>query len=256
VTAKLVRALVRPGTHVRSALLRTVVDPRTIPGALAASGLEAPWPDAAPAPLLRAFVRAVEVGCLGPVAPGLTLEIKPIRETEFPSGEVETVQSVALPPLTEGALAVLENMLCASVPLGGGLTRATIEEDQVKDESTLDIATLPPVTPPFRTLFPEPQFARDLRLLVALRRPLDSAAEEAIVERLTAWAKLCVGGFPAPEVGGLSMMKLDDVSPHVDDLLTGQIGIFAGSPAAWDALARLGVTLHRDVAPLEAIEIT
>lgn len=255
-SAKPVRYLVRPGVHQRLLRVRTVTEPAKIPAAIAESGLEAPWPDAAPGPLLRAFVRAVEVGCLGPVPPGLTLEIQVIRDAELPSGEVETVQSVTLPPLAEGALAVLGNMLCASAPLGGGFTRGTIEEDQVKDESTPDIATLPPATPPFRTLFPEPQFARDLRLLIALRRPLDGAAEEALRERLTAWAKLCVGGFPAPEVGGLSMMKLDDVHPHADDIVTGQIGIFAGGPAAWDALARLGAALHRDVAPLEALEIT
>ncbi|WP_437655261.1 hypothetical protein [Sorangium sp. So ce1182] len=250
-----IRYFIHPGLRERTVLVHTVTDARTIPAALEESGVEEPLPNAAVGAVLAAFLRGVEVGCLGPVAPSLSLELHQVRHTETPSGEEEMVWSVVLPRLSPGALAVLGHMLAASVALGSGLVRASIEEESITQEAAPELSTLPQASPPFRTLFPEPYFCKELRLLMVFRRALSEADVSAVRHVLAAWESILIGGFPAPGLRGLSMVSLHDVSSHLDEEITGTLEMFTGGKEAWDALARAGMMIHRDIAPLEALEV-
>jgi hypothetical protein len=232
--------------------LRFQVEPGTRPRLVVVRIARDATATADPGLLLDAFVRGVLAGCLGLVPPGTTILPEPL----VPPSPDEVAFRLPLPPLPEGALQVLGNMAVASVYLDSGITRLVVEEQvdpPPAPRTTLGLASLtPPIAP-----FPVPRFEAALLKRCGLLATFQCALGEPEVERVAsaarAWEGLTLGGFPAPL--GLSMTRILDVAPHLDDEIVIRLEFFAGGAEAWHAIVRAFEQIHRDVAPVRSLEM-
>lgn len=245
----------RPGVHPRTIQVHLVIDEGAISAALEELGETAPHPNANAEVVFQSFLQGIQVGCLGPVGRGLSLVYSKLHQRSRGPGQEQIAWSLELPALSVGAFAVLGNMLIASAILGSGVVDVRIEEESANAEMSPEVASLPAVSAPFRTLFPEPYACKELGMLITFRRALNEREISDVQRVLAAWENIVWGGFPVPSFGGLSMVQVTEVMPHGNDEITGKLYMFTGSKEAWDALARAAIQIHRDVAHLEALEV-